>query len=171
MPQFEQVSVFSSLIFWSVISFVALLFLLKKFAFPPILEILEVREKKIRDDIEGAANIKQEAEKLKVEFDLQLKTAHEKANDIVQLAHDASKKETEKALQDTQGKVRQMIKEAEHEIQVSRNKLLSEIRGYTAALTIASTERILKKTLDEKEHTRIVDETIEEVIRELEKKA
>ncbi len=171
MPQFEQVSVFSSLIFWSVISFVALLFLLKKFAFPPILEILDAREKKIRDDIEGAEKINQDAEKLKADFDRQLKTAHEKANDIIQLAHDSSKKETEKSLQDTQGKVRQMIKEAEHEIQASRNKLLSEIRSYTAALTIASTERILKKAMDEKEQKRVVDETIEEVIQELEKRA
>ena len=51
MPQFEQVSVFGSLIFWSVISFGILFFVLKKFAFPPILEALEMREKKIRDDI------------------------------------------------------------------------------------------------------------------------
>ena len=48
MPQFEQVSVFGSLIFWSVLSFGILFFILKKFAFPPILEALEMREKKIR---------------------------------------------------------------------------------------------------------------------------
>ena len=46
MPQFEQVSVFGSLIFWSLISFGLLFFVLKKFAFPPILEALEDARKK-----------------------------------------------------------------------------------------------------------------------------
>lgn len=63
MPQFEQVSVFGSLIFWSVISFGILFFVLKKFAFPPILEALEMREKKIRADIEDSERLKNEAQK------------------------------------------------------------------------------------------------------------
>ena len=65
MPQFEQVSVFSSLIFWSVISFAILFFMLKKFAFPAILEGLENREKKIRGDIEESERLKQDVEKIK----------------------------------------------------------------------------------------------------------
>ena len=57
MPQFEQVSVFGSLIFWSVISFAILFFMLKKFAFPPILAALDDREKKIRGDIEQSEKL------------------------------------------------------------------------------------------------------------------
>ena len=45
MPQFEQIEVFQSLIFWSVLSFAILFFILKKFAFPPILSALDEREK------------------------------------------------------------------------------------------------------------------------------
>lgn len=59
MPQFEQVEVFSSLIFWSLLSFGLLFVLLKKYAFPPILDALDDREKKIRADIEGAEKLKQ----------------------------------------------------------------------------------------------------------------
>jgi len=47
MPQFES-HFFSSLIFWEVISFAILFAVLYKFAFPPILEMLETREHKIR---------------------------------------------------------------------------------------------------------------------------
>jgi F-type H+-transporting ATPase subunit b len=98
MPQFEQVSVFGSLIFWSVISFGILFFVLKKFAFPPILEALEMREKKIRDDIEDSERLKNEAQKIKVELEETLKAAHGKAETIIQLAHDESKKAQEKKL-------------------------------------------------------------------------
>jgi F-type H+-transporting ATPase subunit b len=169
MPQFEQVSVFSSLIFWSVISFAILFFMLKKFAFPAILEGLENREKKIREDIEESERLKQDVEKIKADLEEKLKTAHSKAETIVQLAHDEAKKMQEKTIQETEAKVRQTQRDAELEIQSSRNKLLQEIRSYTAALTIASTEKFLKKALDDADKKRLVDESIEQVIQELEK--
>ena len=63
-----------------------------------------------------------------------------------------------------------MQREAEQELQSSRNKLLQEIRSYTAALTIASAEKFLKKSLDDSDKKRLVDESIEQVIQELEKR-
>ncbi len=170
MPQFEQVSVFGSLIFWSLISFGLLFFLLKKFAFPPILEALEMREKKIRSDIEDAEKLKNEAQEIKRKLEEALKSAHGKAEIILQLAYDRAKKEQEKSLQETEAKVWQIQKDAEQEIQSSRNKILQEIRSYTAALTIASTEKFLKKVLGEEDKKKLVEESIEQVIQELEKR-
>ena len=169
-PQFEQVSVFGSLIFWSLVSFGLLFFVLKKFAFPPILEALDEREKKIRSDIEDSERIKEEAQTIKVELEEALKNAHGKAETIVQLAQDEAKKVLEKNLQETEAKVRQVQKDAEQEIQSSRNKLLQEVRSYTAALTIASTEKFLKKALDDADKKKLVEESIEQVIEELEKR-
>lgn len=168
MPQFEQVEVFSSLIFWSILSFGILFFLLKRYAFPPILEALDDREKKIRSEIGEAEKLKQDAETLRAQLQQDMANAHQKAETIVQMASDEAKKIQEKTVHDTLTKVKQLQKEAEQEIIVSRNKLLSEIRGYTAALTIASTEKFLKKTMDDADKKKLVDESIEEVIRELE---
>jgi len=169
MPPLEQVSVFSSLIFWSIVSFALLLWLLKKFAFPPILQMLEERQKKISGDIKNAEELRAEAEKIKQEFDAQLQTAHDKANTIVQLAQDEARKMQEKTLQETQAKCRQMQKEAEHEIRVARDKLMGEIRQYVSALTVASTERILRRALQEDDKKRLVEESIDEVVKSLNK--
>ncbi|MGP0565085.1 F0F1 ATP synthase subunit B [Nitrospina sp. 32_T5] len=169
MPQLEQVSVFSSLIFWSIVSFALLLFLLKKYAFPPILQMLEERQKKISGDIRSAEAMRAEADKIRKEFEDQLQTAHDKANTIVQLAHDESRKLQEKTLNETQAKVRQMQKEAEHEIRVARDRLMGEIRQYVSVLTIASTEKILRRTMQDDDKKRLVDESIDEVVRNLEK--
>ncbi|MBC8287393.1 MAG: F0F1 ATP synthase subunit B [Nitrospinae bacterium] len=170
MPQFEQVSVFGSLIFWSLLSFGLLFFILKKFAFPPILEALEMREKKIRNDIEDSERLKNEALEIKTQLEETLKAAHGKAETIVQLAHDESRKAQEKSLQETEAKVRQIQKDAEQEVLNSRNKLLQEIRSYAAALTIASTEKFLKKVLGEDDKKKLVEESIEQVVQELEKR-
>ena len=170
MPQLEQVSVFSSLIFWSIISFVLLFVLLTKFAFPPILQMLEERGKKIAGDIQNAEDMRVEAEKIKQEFDAQLQTAHDKANTIVQLAQDEVRKMQEKTVNETQAKVRQMLKEGEHEIMVSRNKLLGELRDYVSMLTIASTEKVLRRALNDDDRKRLIDESIEEVVKNMEQK-
>ena len=168
MPQFEQIEVFSSLIFWSLISFAILFFLLKRFAFPPILEVLEERENKIRPEIGDAEKLRQEAQELKADLERELKNAHEKAQTIIQMAGDESKKIQGKSIQETQAKIRQMQNDAEQEIQITRNKLLNEIRSYTAALTMASTEKVLKKSLNDEDKKRLIDESIEEVLREME---
>ena len=170
MPQFEQIAVFQSLIFWSVLSFAILFFILKKFAFPPILSALDEREKKIRGDIEESEKLKKDVEEIKVDLEEKLKAAHGKAATIVQLAQDEAKKLQEKTVQETEAKVKQVQREAEQEIESSRNKLLQEIRSHAAALTIASAEKFLKKALDDTDKKRLVDESIEQVIQELEKR-
>ena len=170
MPQFQQIEVFQSLIFWSVISFAVLFFFLKKFAFPPILAALDEREKKIRSDFEESEKLKQDVEEIKLDLDKKLKAAHEKAETIVQLAQDEAKKLQEKTVQETEAKVKQVQRESEQEIDSSKNKLLQEIRNYTAALTIGSAENFLKKTMDDADKKRLVDDSIEQVIQELEKR-
>ena len=106
-------------------------------------------------------------EEIKVGLEKKLKAAHEKAEAIVQLAQDESKKLQEKTVQETEDKVKQVQREAEQEIESSRNKLLQEIRSYTAALTIASAEKFLKKSLDDTDKKRLADESIDQVAREL----
>ena len=154
----------------SALSFVILLFFLKKFAFPSIFSALDEREKKIRGDIEESEKLKQGIEEIKVDLEKKLKAAHEKAETIVQLAQDEAKKLQEKTVQETEAKVKQVQRESEQEIESSRNKLLQEIRNYTAALTIASAENFLKKTMDDTDKKRLVDDSIEQVIQELEKR-
>ena len=171
MPQLEQTEIFGSLIFWSWVSFLILLYLMKRFVFPPILEILDSREKKISGDISDAESIKQEAQKMREEFETQLSQAHEKANTIVKLAEEESRKMRDNSLQETQAKCKQMLEEAEREIKRNQEKVLQEVRGHIAQLTIASTEKILKKTISQDDKNRLAEESIEEVLAEMKGKS
>ena len=170
MPQMEQTSIFGSLIFWSWISFLILLYQLKRFVYPPILEILEAREKKITGDISDAEKLKAEAQKMREDFEAQLKQAHEKADTIIKLAQEESRKSRDENIQETQAKCKQMLDEAEREIKRNQDKVLQEIRGHIASLTIASTEKILNKTIGQEDKNRLAEESIEEVIAELKRK-
>jgi len=171
MPQLTDFSVFSSLIFWSLLSFGVLLFALKKYAFPPILAMLEERQKKISGDIEDAEKLKAEAQEMKDEYEKQLKTAHEKADTIVQLATEEAKKTQAKKFLETQSKCQQMKNDAEREIKLNRGKLLAEIRGFAAELTIASTEKIIRRSLGDDDKKRLVESSIDEVLEEMKQRS
>ena len=171
MPQLEQAEIFSSLIFWSWVSFLVLLYLLKRFVYPPILEILESREKKIAGDIATAEKLKTEAQKLREDFEAELKQAHEKAESIIKLAQEKSRKSRDENIQETQAKCKQMLDEAEREIKRGQEKLFQEIRGHIATLTIASTEKILSRTISQEDRNRLAEESIEEVLAELKRKS
>ena len=108
-----------------------------------------------------------EAQEMKENYEQQLKTAHEKANTIVQLAADEARKNQDKTLQETQAKCRQIKNDAEHEIMMTRNKLLVEVRGFAAALAISSAEKIIRKSLDNKDKKRLVEESIKQVVEEM----
>lgn len=167
MPQLEQTSVFASLIFWSFVSFGIFLFLLNKYAFPPILAILEERKRKIQGDIDEAEKQKEDARSLKEDLDRQLKEAHEKAKEIVRLSESESKKIQEKTLRETEAKCKQMQEQATQEIARNQEKLMSEIRGHLAELTVVSTEKILRKSLSDNDKERLVDEAINEALGQL----
>src|SRR5881296_1951865 len=64
MPQFDT-HFFSSLIFWEIVSFGILLWVLYKYAFPPILETLETRERRVKESLEQAERHRAEAERIK----------------------------------------------------------------------------------------------------------
>ena len=82
MPQFD-VHFFSSLIFWELVSFGILLWVLYKFAFPPILDALETRERKIRDSIEQAEQNRLTAEQRLAEYEAKLRGAAREAEAVV----------------------------------------------------------------------------------------
>ena len=97
--------------------------------------------------------------------------AHEKANTIVKLAEEESRKLRDNSLQETQAKCKQMLEEAEREIKRNQEKVLQEVRGHIAQLTIASTEKILKKTISQDDKNRLAEESIEEVLAEMKGKS
>tara|TARA_B100000686_G_C16689091_1_gene916541 strand:- start:506 stop:946 length:441 start_codon:yes stop_codon:yes gene_type:complete len=140
---------------------------MKRFVFPPILEILEAREKKISGDISDAESIKEEARKMREDFEVQLNQAHDKANTVVKLAEEESRKIRDENLQETQAKCKQMLDEAEREIKRNQDKVLQEIRGHIAQLTIASTEKVLNKAISQEDKIRLAEESIEEVLAEI----
>ena len=138
------------LVFWMTLSFLILLFLLKKFAWKPILASLKERENSIEEALNSAesareqmANIKAENDKIlaqaKIERDGILKDAKEVKTQIINEAKDIAKLEASK-----------IIDNARAEIVSEKEKVISEIKAQMAILSVNIAEKIIKTELSSK---------------------
>lgn len=162
MPQFDT-HFLASLLFWSVISFGILLFLLKRFALPGILEMLDAREKKIKDSLDQAERLKQEAQQLLNQYDAKLKSVHDEARLILEAARKQVQQQLEENEQRVEQETQRMLAEARSEIQREQQKVLREVQRAAVDLTLLAAEKVLSRSLTDADHRRLIDEAVQEI--------
>lgn len=151
------------LMIWTLLAFVATLLILRKYAFPKIAEGLDKRRKAIEESIDHAEQTREEADKILAEYRERLQEARSQAEDIVQRAHRAADHVEEEAKQDAKKQHDEMLESTRREIERETQRSLEQIRREVANLTIAATEKVTRKSLDDEEHQRLVREALDEV--------
>ncbi len=162
MPQFDT-QFFSSLIFWEVISFGILLWVLSKFAFPPILEALEAREQKIRDSIDQAEQSRISADQRLQEYEAKLRSAAQEAEAILAEARNKSQRMLEENEQRLRAESERIKAETTQEIERERRKALQDIRGEAANLALLVAEKVLGRSLSDEDNRRLAQEALQAV--------
>ena len=170
MPQFDT-SLFSSLLFWEIISFALLLFILAKFAFPAILKTLEDRERKIKDSLDQAERNRAEAEERLKEYESKLRAAAREAEGILDQAKERAQRALEENEQRLMVEAERIKGEAKREIEHEREKAVREIRGQTADLVLLVAEQVVGRSLTDVDHRRLAEEALEAVARDYKRDA
>ena len=140
------------LMFWMLVVFLIVLFLLKKFAWGPILKMLKDRETLIEDSLSRAAKAKEEIKDLqqanekmlneaRVERDTLMKEARETKEAIINEAKNKAKVEADR-----------MISIAREQIQNEKMSAITELKNQVATLSIEIAEKILKENLSKDEN-------------------
>jgi len=160
MPQFES-HFFSSLIFWEIVSFVILLFVLYKFAFPGILSVLEEREKKIKDSLDQAERHRSEAELKLKEYEAKLNSAAQEAEGLLTAAKDRAQRLMEENEQRMTVEAERIKGDATREIDQERRKAIQDIRAQTTNLALMVAEKVVQRSLNEADHRKFADEALE----------
>jgi len=160
MPQFES-HFFSSLIFWEIVSFVILLFVLYKFAFPGILSVLEEREKKIKDSLDQAERHRSEAELKLKEYEAKLNSAAKEAEGLLTAAKDRAQRLMEENEQRMTVEAERIKGDATREIDQERRKAIQDIRAQTTDMALMVAEKVVQRSLNEADHRKFADEALE----------
>ena len=151
------------LMIWTLVLFFATMYILYKFAFPPIAEALEKRAAAVRENLDAAERTREEADELLAEYRERLKEAREQADDIVARARKASEAAVAEATTEGKTKREELVAAARRDIEAETRRSLEQIRKEVADLTVLATEKVTRKTLDDADQKRLVEEALAEV--------
>jgi len=154
----------AGLIFWQLIGFLALLFILIKFAWKPMLASLAEREESIDGALKSAEQARNEMANLKAENEKLLQEARLERDVILKKAQEASVKMIEDAKAESSKQGAQLIEAAKAVIETEKKAALTEVKNQVAMLTLDVTEKLLRKKLgDDKAQVELVDQFIKDL--------
>jgi F-type H+-transporting ATPase subunit b len=135
------------LIFWTTLSFLILMFLLKKFAWSPILGAVKTRESSIKAALEAAENARNEMATLKADNDRVLKEARAERDEMLKEARDMKATIVSEAKNSAKEEADKLIASAKSVIENEKAAAISELKSSVGALSVEIAEKVLKAEL------------------------
>ena len=153
------------LLFWMLVMFGIVLWILKKFAWKPILNALENRETSIKEALLAADIAKKEMEKLKADNEVVMAEARAEKDKIVQEARNIREKMISDAKNEAVDEAKKILKSARRDIENEKVSAIMEVKNKVAELSIEIAEKILREKLaDTKEQKSIIERLVKEVM-------
>src|ERR687886_3063293 len=147
---------------WTLIAFGVTVILLRKLAYPRISEALDKRRIAIEESIDHAERTRAEADALLREYRERLREAREQADEIVTRARRAAEKVQEDSKIEAKETREELMEQTRRDIEQETRRALDQIRREVADLTVLATEKVARKTLDDDDHRRLIEEALEE---------
>jgi F-type H+-transporting ATPase subunit b len=151
------------LMIWTLVVFFITFLLLRKFAFPAISAALEKRQHMIEESIDTAQRTKAEADEILAEYRERLKEARTQAEEIVARARKAGDVHERESLEHARESREELLEQTRRDIESETRRAIQEIRREVADLTVAATEAVTRKTLNEDDQRRLVEEALSEL--------
>lgn len=141
------------LIFWMSVSFLLLLFILRKFAWKPILKMLSDRETSIAEALNSARKAKDEMANLKADNERLLNEARAERDRMLKEARDTKDSIVAEAKSKAQAEANKVMQQARETIQTEKLAAITELKNQVATMSIEIAEKILRTELgnDEKQ--------------------
>ncbi len=139
------------LLFWTSLTFILLLILLRKFAWRPILNAIKQREQGITEALASAKNAQSEMQALKASNDKILKEAREERDKILKEAKDTSSNMIAEAKKKAEIEANNVLKAATEQIQNEKNKAIETLKLEVTNISISIAEKILQSELSSKD--------------------
>jgi F-type H+-transporting ATPase subunit b len=151
------------LMIWTLLAFLVAMFILRKFAWPAITSALDKRQRAIEESIEVAETTRTEAQQLLQEYRERLREARAQADEIVGRARKAGEVHEREALEKAKIQREELLAQTRRDIDAETRRAIQEIRSEVADLTVMATEKVTRKSLDEKDQKRLVEEALREL--------
>ena len=151
------------LFIWTILTFLALAFLLAKFAWRPLLEALDTRQQGIRKALDDAQTAKRELEQLEQQSVQILRKARADAEAMmVQTRADADRLR-EEMRQKAKAEAEGIMRNAERQIQLETGRAIQQIRAEAVDLSVSIASKILQRNISKEDNERLIADALKQV--------
>jgi len=144
-----------------VVNFLILFGLLGFVLYKPVLKMLDERQAKIKESMEQAEQIKEQAAQSEEEIKAHLETARKEGQTLIAQAAQMGEKLKEEAKENAQKEAEILIAKAQTEIQQERDKAIDELRREFSNIAILAAEKVINETLDKTKHRKVIDDVLQ----------
>ena len=139
------------LLFWTLLAFLIVFFILKKFAWPPIIKGLKDRQQSIAESLATAEKIKIEMAQMKSENEALLASAREERAKMMKEARETKDRIVNEAKEQAKTEANKIVLEAQAAINTQKLAALTEVKNQVGKLVIEVSEKVLRRELENKE--------------------
>ena len=151
------VSLQINLMFWTLVIFLVLFWMLRKYAFPPIFKAVEDRERALEEAIAAAKRDRDEAAQLLEEHRRQIENARGEAQRFIAEGRQTAEKMRADLLEQGRREQQEMLERARREIEAERDRAIIELRREAVDLAIAGASKVIEQNLDNSSNRRLVE--------------
>jgi F-type H+-transporting ATPase subunit b len=151
------------LFIWTIVTFLLLLWGLKKIAWTPLLEALETRQNAIRKSLDDAQQAKVELERLNAESARIIQQARVDAEAIISQGRVDGDRLREEIRTKARSEADNIVKNAERQIQLETSRALEQIRREAVDLSVMIASKIIQRNLSREDNERLIDDAIRQV--------
>jgi F-type H+-transporting ATPase subunit b len=146
-----------------IISFLLLVWLLSRFVWKPLTNMMEKRRISIENTLNQAQEERQQAEQIKREYQEEMRQARHEAQEVIAKATKVSEDRAAEILALAREEAEKVKKEALLDIERERDRAILEVRAQVADLSIAVAEKIIRQQLDLPSQDKLIEQFIQEV--------
>lgn len=149
-----------STLFWTGLAFVLMLVVVWRYVTPVALGTLDGRIARIREDLDRAALLRNEAQQALAKYENQLRAARQEAHDMIARAKGEAEKIAASRIADLERELARRSEEARISIEQAKASALRDVREEIVSLAMVAAEKIIGTQVDAKAATRLTDEAI-----------
>ena len=139
------------------------MYLIKRFLFKPINNILEKRKAAADAEIQDAVKAKEEAEAMKADYEQNMLEAKTKANEILTTAQKTATVQSEEIIREASKQAASIKAKAESDIAQEKRKAVNEIKDEIGSMAVEIAGKVIEREISEEDHEKLIDEFIASV--------
>lgn len=160
MELLNNLGINGSLLLAQIINFVILLFILYKFAYGPVLKMLEDRTKKIEKGLKDAEDSQKKLAEISEKESAVLVEARIQAQEIIKKAEEMAVTQAQSIVLTAREQTEKMLAVAQKQIEQEKEKILTEVKLEVAGLVVMATEKIIHEKLDKNKDQELISQSI-----------